>query len=165
MTMTVREKLQDKNIGITVAVSLIVAALVVGYFLWPSGTPMNSHRVFCTDDDGQSYFNGTVYDIPPFDHNGKAAFVAMVMNDGHQNFVGYLQRFKPDARKKLQDFLDAHKDTPEMVIGQFGQAVRAGDMEIKLPGGTNKWIPSWQLSSLRITSPSGATDGFTIVEP
>jgi hypothetical protein len=165
MTMTVREKLREKGTGIAVAASMILLAVIIaGYYLWPSSSKTAYKRAFLSDDDGQTYYVGSIYDLPPIDHSGKTANVAMVYNDGHQNFVAFLQRFKPDARKKLQDILDANKDQPQTVIGEMGAVILAGGMEIKLPGPQNKWVPSSMLGSLHVHGPDGSTD-ITAVEP
>jgi len=165
--MNVREKLKESKVGVTVAVVLIlVAVAITAVYLHSRPATIDSFSTFFSDDDGQSYFRDSIYKIPPFDHNGKTANLAIVCTDGKQNFVAFLCRYTPSARQKLQSVYDANPDAHFKVIDMMASPqIGIGGMEVKLPGATNKWLPrSMGLPPVRGPDGSGPED-VTIVRP
>ena len=164
---SVREKLKDTRVGAAVALGLLALALAIGlvYYLHNRTPTTDPFTTFYTDDDGQSYFRDSIYKLPPFDHGGKPAYLAVVCTDGKQNFVGLLERFTPDAKKKLQDVYDANPDAHYRVIDMMAspQIVFSG-MEVKLPGSGHQWTLRGR-GMPRIQAPDGSYDTFVIVHP
>lgn len=155
MTMSVREKLQDPKTGLTAAAILAIAAVTIATVsLWPNTRRSNPKLAFYSDDDGQSFFEDSIYKLAPFDHDGKTAVIATVFSVNGHKYVVYLRRFTPEAKKKLQAVLDANPDQPYKMTNllmrpEFGQE----GMEVKLPGKDNPWLPGWKLSTLHVEIP------------
>jgi hypothetical protein len=159
---SIRESLQrNRKVGLTVAaIMILLAGGIAAYYLWPHTRSFDPTRAFYSDDDGQTYFVDSVYDFPPFDHDGKTAVEAVLAESGGHYFVAYLARYKPAARKQLQEKYDdaVRRDLPvqQVVIDFMGEAqFGLSGMEVKLPGSGNKWEPRSQLARLDIRSPDG----------
>ena len=162
--ISIRESLQHRRTGVIVAAVLFCAAIVIaGYNFWPFGHKSNSSEVFYSDDDGQTYFKDSVYKFPPFDHNGKIANAAMVIQDQGSNVVGYLVRYTPDIRKRLadryNDDLNDHMSDMEIqhdvLTYMHDPDIYLRGEECKLPGPNNKWIPRASFSTSTVKTPSG----------
>jgi hypothetical protein len=156
---SIRESLQrNRKVGLAVAmIMILVAAGVATHYLWPHGKQFDPSKAFYTEDDGRTYFVDSVYNFPPFDHNGKTAVEAVVaVSDGHY-FVGYLLRYKPEARKELQEkYDDAVKNNlplQKTVLDAMG--AMSGQMEGKLPGPGHPWVPNGRIPKLDVRSPDG----------
>jgi hypothetical protein len=52
-------------------------------------------------DDGNTFFAAGSENIPPFDYKGQQAIHAYVFQCNGQRFVGYLERYTPEARQKM----------------------------------------------------------------
>jgi hypothetical protein len=161
--MSVREKLNDGRTGIIVGVALIVIAGLAIYFYMHSGTPsVNAKYLYFTDDDGASYYKDSVYNFPPYDHNGKTAYMAQILSDNGHYFVGYLIRYTPAALKQLKDKYqaDLNNHMPDRQMQQEILDYLHGPMiswqrEAKLPGPGHNWVPWSQINSLDVKTPSG----------
>jgi hypothetical protein len=163
MEMSVRDKLNEGKLGVGVAVTLVaIAGGILTYMLWPA------HRIdptsaYYSDDDGQSYFKDTAYKFPPFDHDGKTAFQAIVVLDHGTKVVGYLIRYTPGAHKKLTDMYNADvnngmsdKEIQHGVLTYMHNPdIYLRGQECKLPGPGNNWIPRPSFSTVMIKTPSG----------
>ena len=163
--ISIRETLQKRGAGLTVAAILFSTAIAIAaYSLWPRNQKLNSDVVFYSDDDGQTYFKDSIYRLAPFEHNGKLADIAVVFNDGTRDFVGCLERFTPEARKQLQDVYDAnptqHYKTLDLIASP---AISLQGMEIKLPGKDNSWTSRSEMRYPNIQSPNGGE--LEIVRP
>lgn len=79
-------------------------------------------------DDGKTFFVAGGNNIPPFDYHGKTAVHANVFECGGKKFVGYLERYTPEARKAM---LDNKATTATQIYGR----------QLKKPGGS-RWINS-----------------------
>ncbi len=157
--MSVREKLNDKKVGMGVAVALLVVACAIFtyYFLSHSGVHVNASSAYYSDDDGQSYFKDSIYKFAPFDHDGKTAVQAVLGEASGHYFVAYLTRYLPDAQKRLQQKYDGEIKnglTPQHDVLNLMGAM-SGQMEIKLPGSGHPWEPRTMIGTLDIKSPSG----------
>jgi hypothetical protein len=149
----------------TVAAILFSAAIAIAaYSLWPRGQKLNSNVAFYSDDDGQTYFKDSIYRLAPFDHNGKIADIAVVCTDGTRNFVGYLERYTPEARKQLQEVYDANPTAHYKTIDLMASpAISLKGMEVKLPGNENSWAPRSGMRPPDVQSPTGGE--IQIVRP
>jgi len=161
----VRELLQRTRTGLTVAALLLLAAIGVAvHYRQPAVTKSDPYVRFYSDDDGQTYFKDSIYRLAPFDHNGKTADIAIVCSDGNQNFVGYLERYTPQARKQLQDVYDANPAERYKTIDLMASpAISLKGMEVKMPGKDNPWIARSDMRGLNVQSPSGGE--IQIVSP
>src|ERR1700728_1321992 len=140
--ISIRESLQkNRKLGFTVAAILILATLIIAArYLWPNTASNDSLSAFFTDDDGQTYFKDSIFKLPPFDHNGREADLAIVCTNGKNNYVACLERFTPEARKKLQDVYDANPDATFKVLDLMASPeINLNGMEFKDPGGSNSW--------------------------
>ena len=133
--MGIREWI-DQHRGVTVglisgivlvAVGFIVAQVLANRKAYPVASPDS----YFTVDDGKSFFVASSDNIPPFDHSGQQAVHAYVFQCNGKQFVGYMERYTPDARKSIL----AGKRSPQ--IERFGR-------EMKRPG-AGEWIKSGDL--------------------
>jgi hypothetical protein len=167
--MSVREKLNDKKLGTGVAIALLVlAGSIFTYYLMSHWHPsVDVTHAYYSDDDGQSYFKGSVYDFPPFDHDGKTAVQAILAESNGHRFVGFLTRYMPSARKQLQERYDgAVKDglPVQKTVLDLMMAL-SGQMEVKVPGSGHPWIPSSRVGTLDVRSPDGKVPDRYIDQP
>lgn len=97
-------------------------------------------RAFFSVDDGKTWFADDLNRLPPFDKDGKQANRAFVFKcaDGKE-FVGYLQRFTPEAKRTLQQIQtpDPNRKGP-LNPATIRDAYTAG-REVKRPGET-QWV-------------------------
>src|SRR5438477_7566485 len=102
--MGVRETISNRrHWGIGAAVALIAVAVGAIVYQRADGTPERSTgmQAYFSIDDGQSYFEAPADSLPPFDHNGKPAIRAYVFKCDGKKFVGYLERYRPEARQAM----------------------------------------------------------------
>jgi hypothetical protein len=104
-------------------------------------------EAYFTIDDGKTFFAFGSENFPPFEYKGKQAVRAYVFEcSAKERFVGYLERYTPEARKKMMAGKDAGPQT--QIYGRElkkpGEAawVKSGDFaavarvtDIKCPGG------------------------------
>jgi hypothetical protein len=159
MTASLRERLNDKKVGMGAAVALLLLAcgILTYYFLSHTIEKPNVSTAYYSDDDGQTYFKDSIYKFAPFDHNGKTAVQAVIAESNGHDFVGYLERYKADAQKQLQEkYDDAVKNgvSPQKSVLEM-MGTLTGQMEVKLPGSGHPWLPSSQVGRLDVKSPSG----------
>jgi hypothetical protein len=167
--MSVREKLNDKKLGIGVAVGLIVVAgLVLGHYFLSHWTPsVNVTQAYFTDDDGQTYYKDTVYQFPPFEKGGKTvSLVTLGESNGHR-FIAFLSRYTPSAQKELQKrYDDAVKNGLSVQKTMLDSMTYfGGQMEVKLPGSGHSWVPTSQVGRLDVRSPDGKIPDKYIDQP
>ena len=162
--ISIREIIQRRGMGATVAAILFCAAIAIaGYNFWPLGHKPNPSEAFYSDDDGQSYFQDSVYNFPPFDHNGKVANQAMVIQDHGSKVVGYLVRYTPDAQKKLagkyNDDVNNHLSDKEIqhdiLTLMHDPDIYLRGQECKLPGPDSTWKLRDSFSTSTVKTPSG----------
>jgi hypothetical protein len=96
-------------------------------------------RGWYTDDDGQTWFSSDKRLLSPFDHNGKPAYRAYVFSGdgGKTQFVGYMERYTPDALQQIRALQQPHPTDPPQP-GVFERIARTG-IEIKKPG-QSQWV-------------------------
>src|SRR3954466_10383727 len=105
--MGIRETL-NQNPRIALGVMIGVVAIAVGYVVMQvlasrKTFPSKSPEDFFTVDDGKTFFAASRDNLPPFDYQGKQAVHAYVFecSDSHKRFVGVLERYSAESRKKL----------------------------------------------------------------
>jgi hypothetical protein len=163
--ITIRETLQRRGVGVALAAFLICAAIFITAFAFhPTSHKPSYGEMFYSDDDGQTYFKDTAFKFAPFDHNGQIANIAIVYTDGKTNFVAYLERYTPDARKQLQASYDSNPTEHFKVLDLMAfPTIELSGMETKLPGKDNPWISRSKMRAPNIQSPTGAD--LEIVQP
>jgi hypothetical protein len=141
--------------GAVIVIGIIVIFLS-GRSSKPGVAPPLPTKAYFSDDDGKTYFVDDITNIPPFDHNGKKAYMAKVFaTPDNQRFVGYLQGFDEPEKKKIQDAIS--RGVPP------SQAINGFAANVKKPGGT-KWLKEGKASTeelgkvQRPTPPGGKAD-------
>jgi hypothetical protein len=169
MTMVaVRKQLQGNKIGLILAGIMFILAIAIAttYFL-THGTRINSYVTFYSDDDGKTYYRDSIYNLPPYEHDGKVANRAVVFTDGSQTFVGYLERYTPDTRKKLQDVYDSNPGEHfKAVQAMAAMQIYYSGTEWKLPGPGHQWTLRAR-GSPTVLPPNGGDDvsNLLVVRP
>src|SRR5581483_3966904 len=105
--MSIREKINnDRKFGVLLGGVLIVAAVVFAVYEFRGMARGVSvlNTTYYSDDDGKTFFKDDIYKFPPFDHDGKTANAAVIFSTPQSgDFVGYLMRYTPAAKKQLDD--------------------------------------------------------------
>lgn len=145
--MSIRERLQtNKVLGVGVgAVLIVIAAVSFAYQFWPQRKPSPGMQYY-TDDDGQTWFQDSIENVAPFDHNGKTAVMAVLYSydNGSKKFCGYLAKYTPDSKKKLEAaFADAKSKGQPLYLVAIPHDrffIAAGTL-VKSPGPSSQWVP------------------------
>jgi hypothetical protein len=144
--MSVREAMQaNKAIGTSVAVVLfLVAGTITAYTLWPHNTHGTATGAFYTDDEGKTFFKDNIFHFPPYQQDGKTVYGALVYSSNSGQFVGALYRFRPEAKKSLEDSYAKTEsgDQPMYAFKQQLGAIGRWGVEYKLVGDNGKWYGS-----------------------
>ena len=139
-------------IGVTAGLILIAIVIIVYELVGgkSSNPTANFNQTFYSDDDGKSYFVDDNTKIPPFMHNGKPAYKAIVFKCNGKPFVAHLERYTEEGKKRLEEM----KQRSSRVLGMTM-------MEVKKPGQPN-WVRvsgdsrAWS-EIMRVTCPDGST--------
>jgi hypothetical protein len=133
--MGIREWMNDHRSATTAIVAgivlLAVGAIVAQVLANRKAYPPSSPDSYFTVDNGKTFFAASSDNIPPFDYKGQQAVHAYVFQCDGKKFVGYMERYTPEARKSIL----AGKRTPQ--IERFGR-------ELKKPG-VGEWVKSGDL--------------------
>ncbi len=156
--MSVREAIgQKRGLGIGVGVGLIVLAAVAIAAEVRSVRPSGGGHpglAFYSDDDGQTWYTDSIYKFPPFDHNGRTASRAYVYSSGKTMFVGFLQRYTPQALAALRKADDNGAGSRAALEKLMSSSdIRRAGSELKLPGPTNHWMSGTEFSTQLVKSP------------
>ena len=105
--MGLREKMNENprvTTGVTIGV-VVVALMLIVWQLWPAPAIKPLSQAYYSNDDGKSYFADDIELVAPFQKDGKEAVRAHVMMCGETGkpFVGWMEKFTPEAKKKLED--------------------------------------------------------------
>jgi len=138
--MSFRETIRGKT-GLSAGVAIVVLVLAVLLIRYQLRDPnadaatADSPRAFFTVDDGKTWFVDSSKRVPPFEYNGKVAVRAHVFTSdgGKSSFVGYVERFTPDAKGKMEAAINAGGSLSAPPPGAIG------GLELKKPGG-REWI-------------------------
>ena len=131
--MSVREWMDNNQKATSIgagALTFLAIGLIV-YQLIPEGQPT---KAWYTTDDGQTWFKDSNRKVPPFDHGGKQAVLAKVYECNGKQFVGWMERYKPEQAKKLARYRaqeDAGETPDEGLLMASGGL---GAIEYKRPG-------------------------------
>jgi hypothetical protein len=155
---------KNKKVFVIVAVLVLVALVVVVMNLSggppkPPGTSAKA-RLYYTVDDGKTYFEDDADRLPPFDHEGKPAYLAKVYRCGTDGspFVAYLQRIEDGARKEAEAARAAKKRPMEV------EAIWLGKVEVKKPGDP-KWVSAGKPAAEKVmivTCPEGKIPAIVV---
>jgi hypothetical protein len=122
-------------------IALSALFLIVWNLLGSQGNAQKTYwgKTFFSDDDGQTWFIDDASHLPPFDHNGKTAYRAVLYRCGSgKPFVAYLGKYsdaqfaRMDEMKKEIAARDPGED-PERLFNTI-------PMDVKKPG-DSKWAP------------------------
>ena len=168
--MSVRTTLSARPaIGIVAGVAFLIAAVsVIVYQLRADRGGFGNPRAFFTVDDGTTWFADAADLVPPFDHQGKPAVQAFVFRcDDGKAFVGYLQRFRPEAKRAIEAARDPKPDGKGRVDPGALRGAYTTGREVKRPGEatwTSAAVPIQALKATTVKCPDGKGDA-TPVEP
>jgi hypothetical protein len=137
------EKNQYIGYGIGGILILVALVAIVGESVGSRGRPPGvSTRAYYTTEDqltGQAALDALFVDdvnrVPPFDHNGKPAYLAIVYhcNGGRTRWVNSLKRWKDKVRPKIEALVaDAVSKGATYKVDTAD--LEANGMEVKLPG-------------------------------
>jgi hypothetical protein len=153
---------KNKQVSGIVSFVLVVAAIAFAYYQFrPERPPTKS---WFTTDDGQTWFRDSNRKVPPFQHDGKEAVFAMVYECHGKQYVGYMSRYKPEAKRKLDEYYaaeDAGKTTDPSTPGSAEWHV-----EFKRPG-EKEWKSGMENRTLirDVKCPHGSKEDPLIVYP
>jgi hypothetical protein len=146
------------------SVLCIVAVILIGLFLSRTGSiqarPDNAPaQAYFTTDDGATYFADDAKKTAPFDHNGKEAVQCFVFTSdgGKTRFVGYLQRFSVEGKKRREAMSREQAQNESARILQLMT-------EVKKPGQAN-WIRGNDPAAAAITTPIAPDGSDKTVSP
>ena len=148
--MGIRETLNKNQKLVTLGtIGLIVLALaVIVWQMLPESGMAPPTQAYYTIDDGNSYFVDDIAKVVPFTKDGKEAVRAHVFKceGSSQLFVGYLERFTPQAKAALEAFYNNPQNKgrvlpSRMEIEEQGRMVKRP----KMPG----WVPTMQYNIAR----------------
>ena len=168
--MGLRETLNE-NPGLTTAATaiIILAAIVfmvVSMFrgdVETVGAANSGTNEFFSDDDGTTFFVDERTKVPPFDRNGKPAYRARVFtcDGGTTKFVGWLERYTPEAKKLIEDRAKDPASGPVMMEDPSG-------LQFKKPGtGEKGWVSSGdpEMMKLREVNCSNGSPADPVTPP
>jgi hypothetical protein len=134
---------------------LLILVAVASFLLQTRGSSAPAEgdaKAFFTVDDGQTWFTDDLTNLPPFDKDGKQAVRAFVFHcsDGKE-FVGYLQRFTPAAKRAIDKVSHPDPNHAGPLDASGIQMAYTVGREVKRPGETT-WINGGEiLKSLQIS--------------
>ena len=163
--MGLREQLNE-NPRITTGITVGIIVVMLAWLLWPSGGGMaggggGGTQLFFTIDDGKTYFPDDAKKLPPFKKDGKDAVRAVVYKCGGKTFVNHMERYTPEAQKKLEAIYakgtSAGANDPTFIA-----PIREGGLEVKAPAGKD-WVKLSDPKAQEIMKPKCAGDGSDLV--
>ncbi|WP_428939559.1 hypothetical protein [Fontivita pretiosa] len=153
--MGIRETLNQNPAFTTGATALIilVALGIIVYQLVGGGdntAEFTAGKAYFTIDDGKTWFADDASKLPPFEHQGKPAYLAFVYtyDGGKTKFVAYLQRYTPEAKKRIEE---ARAKGP---AGELASVEALSGIEVKLPGtgdDPKNWVKRTDPAAAKIT--------------
>ena len=129
--MSLRDKLNKNGKLATIGATLvIVIALVVVIWLAMPRHSSQPRGVYFTVDEGKSYYTESLESVPPLTKDGKEAVQALVFKCGWGSpFVGYLQKFTPEMKKRLEEAIAAKTDLHPAVLFAGRLVKKPGDKD------------------------------------
>src|SRR3954470_1224558 len=169
--MGVREAMSKRpKLAAGIALALTTAAVVIVVFQMIdlraapelAGAP---ERAFFSVDDGKTWFVDDATQLAPFQHNGKEAVRAYVVECNGKKFVNHLERYTPEGKQATLRLREVVKKGPPP--GVLVAAAQQRGRELKRPGDTT-WTPGNSPAAEAITTlkaPPGVSGEATIVFP
>ena len=142
--MGLREKLNAKP---ALAAAVFGGLLAITLMVLAMGRSAPSiEKAFYSTDDGVTWFADDIAKTPPFDHDGKPAVRAYVVDCDGKRVVSYLERFTPAKQafsKAVADAVAAKQPPPRQPLNS--NSTNWGD-EIKRPG-DKTWVAESDLKN------------------
>ena len=162
--MGIRETVNN-NPALTAGVTIGIIVLTVGIIVWSTmgGGPSVSsggQEAFFTIDDGKTWFSDDLSKLPPFTKDGKEAVRAFVFSCNGTKKVVYMQRFTPEAKKKMEAAA-ANKTRPDLGMAD---AIQFTGVEVKDPGG-KAWVKQSDPQAMKIMKPDCPNGTLELVSP
>jgi len=101
-------------------------------------------RAFFTVDDGQTWFVDDATQLAPFQHNGKEAVRAYVVECNGKRFVNHLERYTAEGKQATMRLREVVKKGPPP--GALVAAAQQRGRELKRPGDA-KWTASGDIAA------------------
>jgi hypothetical protein len=170
--MGVRESMNKRPMiagGVTVI--FVAAALVFVVFqllgLRAPAPDMGGdpEKGFFTVDDGRTWFIDAASQLSPFQHEGKEAVRAYVVDCNGKKFVNHLERYTPEGKQAMLRLREITKKSPPP--GSLVAAAQQKGREVKRPADA-KWMASNAPGAEAIAAPRcppGASGDPTFVYP
>jgi hypothetical protein len=141
--------------------AVILVAVTAAALLWSVGkgglragtTP--GAKSWYTSDNGRTWFADDLSKLPPFEKDGKTVsrvYLYCCVGDT-KPFVGYLERFTPEGKAKLQKILES-KSAP--VPGSI-EDIMTNEVEVAKPG-TDRWVRPTDPEGMAICKPKCPSD-------
>jgi hypothetical protein len=115
----------NKNPAVSsgVVIALIVVALAaIVWELSPKHSGKLGVQIYFSDDDGKTFYEDSMTNIPPYQHNGNEGDIAKVYQvSGGTPFVGYLLKYNDEAL--------ANQSNPDYVMATGTLVKRPGDAD------------------------------------
>jgi hypothetical protein len=160
--MDVREAINKRPKTVAAIATAVLAAVLIVVVLQfrdvqasPQGQA-DPERAFFTTDDGKTWFIGDVTQLPPFEHEGKQAVRAYVVEYNGKRFVNHLERYTPEGKQAMIKLKEAVKHGPPP--GALVAAAQQRGREVKRPGET-KWVPASEIAAAEAIIHSKPPDG------
>lgn len=149
--MGIRETL-NQNPQITTGIAAGVVLIAIGTILWQlvggSGRPSIPTESFYTVDDGQTYVTASAMEVPPFQLDGKEAVRAHVFECDGTTFVGYLEKYTPQAVQAItQATSESATDEQRMMADNFYHTGRL----VKRPG-EPRWVVADSANGMEVVN-------------
>lgn len=147
--MGIRQTLNERPWTAYATAGLAVA--IAGLVLWLSNRSVVAElppQLYFSDDDGKTYFADDSAKVPPFDHNGKEAYLVGVFQcPGGKPFVAYLLRYTPVGKSQLEAFSTSVRRSADPKVAE----IKSAHVEVKAPG-EQRWVNSTDLDfDVRLT--------------
>ena len=169
--MGIRQTLNENPaISLGAAAGVILIALI--FIIWElmggskPAAPAGTRMAYYSDDNGATWFPDDGTKIPPFDHNGKTAALAIIYKCASgQPFCLYLQQYTPEGKQRLEQL---------KLSSSSARALGAGALtmtEVKKPGPKSKWVKFTPQTSrefmdiMKPVCPDGSQNGLQSVRP
>jgi hypothetical protein len=153
-----------RGIAMMTLFGLLAPWIILARQLAGGGAPEIPTEAYYTVDDGITWFADDINKIPPFDKDGKPAYRVHVFRcaDGKE-FVSHLERYTPEARKKLEE-ARAQGDQADPAVYE---EVSMTGIEVKKPGtGDSGWVKQSDYErAAKITMPQCADGTLNGIEP